>query len=106
MCSPRQGADPSRSSQELLSPCQRKDKHPAVPSPVTAGPAGKRSRKGNPGGVLSALLFRHLAQLMKPLFIRVLSVCFGGCRSSRAEQRKALFTNPLAASIGVTKTPL
>lgn len=57
--------------------------------------------------LFASLSFRHLAELMKSLFIHVFSVCFGGCRIL-AEQQKAdrevnkgkrYFTNPFAHSV-------
>lgn len=53
-----------------------------LPGRDPVGPAGKRSREGNAGGVLPPLLFPHVVQLTKPSFIGVFSVCFGGRRSS------------------------
>lgn len=38
--------------------------------------------------LFAPLLFQHLAELMKSLFIHVFSVCLGGCQVL-AEQQKA-----------------
>lgn len=82
MCSPRQGRVLHLSGAVVTLP----EEGPISSGPFSCrrGTAGKRSREGNPGGVLPPLLFPHVVQLTKPSFIGVFCLLWRASEQPKA----------------------